>query len=498
MKRMNICVSVAAPTLPKALARIRAANRSADLLELRLDSLPDGDGDLSALMEACRKPVLATVRPRREGGRFRGSERARLGLLARALEAGAKSIDVEFSTTSRARNALLREARKKGARAVLSHHDLVRTPSLAQLKRLLLRMAQVENVSLHKIACTAQTAEDNGPLVSLHLFARRQGIPLIAHSMGPAGRVSRNLSPRLGVDLVFARLPGTTPTAAGQPSVADLRAGRGPAFAAVVGNPIGHSLSPVLHNAAFRVRKLDAVYFAVEAERLDEALPLLAASGCLGLSVTMPFKERALQLADQAEPLAVAIGAANTLVPRKGKLRAFNTDAPALVDALTARTSLRGSRALIIGGGGAAKAAAIGLREASCEVALAVRSPRKAATFCKQNGFLLHSLRALQQSKTALPVDILVNATPLGMLGFSQKLPLPARLLSGLAVVADFVYAPQETPLLRAAAGAHGCLTVPGLELFLGQGLRQFALFTGLQAPSRQVLARALRRRLAA
>ncbi len=484
---MKICVSVAAPTLPKALVQIREANRSADLIELRLDSLPS-EG-LPALMMACRKPVLATVRARREGGNFQGSERARLGLLARALEAGAGLIDVEFSTRPRARNALLARARKK---AVLSHHDLARTPSLAQLERLLLRMAKVSGVAMHKIACTAQAPEDNGPLVSLHLFAKREGIPLTAHAMGKPGQVSRFLSPLLGVDLAFARLVSAAPTAAGQPSPKALRAGKGPAFAAVVGNPLGHSLSPCLHNAAFRARKLDAVYFAVEAERLEEALPLLSAPGCLGLSVTMPFKERALQLADQAEPLAAAIGAANTLVFHKGKLRAFNTDCPAVVDSLETITPLKGKSVLVLGAGGMAKAAALGLREKNCSVSLAARHPKKARGFCHMQGLALRNLKDL----ASLDADILVNATPVGMQGAAAGLPLPARLLNSRPLVLDCVYNPLCTPLLRAAQ-ARGCRTVFGLEVFVRQGARQFKLFTGQTTPV-ETLQRAVLRRLGA
>ncbi|MBS3063253.1 MAG: shikimate dehydrogenase [Candidatus Diapherotrites archaeon] len=486
---MKVVVSIGAPSTRAALRLISRANRLADLIELRLDLLPAES--LEALIRACRKPVLATLRSKREGGEFNGRPAAVERRLHQALKRGVEFLDVEFALPAKTRKRLMRAAAAKKKKVILSRHFPARTLPLAELMALLKRMARVKGVEHLKIVTRADSVEDNGVLLSLHLAAHRQGVPLIAHAMGPLGRVSRHLGPLIGADLAFARLEGQTPAADGQPTVTELRRGKRSAVCAVVGKPIGHSLSPALHNAGFHALGMDAVFLALEAECLAEAVGLARKGNFLGLSVTLPFKADALNLADQADALAGKIGAANTLVSRGGKLVAFNTDCPAAVEALETVAPVRGKKALILGAGGMAKATAIGLRVHGCEVALAARHPEKARSFCRAHGLALRSLRSLH-ALTSLDVDFLVNATPLGMEGAPFPLPIPARLLRGQTVL-DCVYNPVHTPLLRAAE-ARGCRTVSGLEVFVRQGVRQFQLFTGRKAPVKAMRAAVVRR----
>lgn len=251
----------------------------------------------------------------------------------------------------------------------------------------------------------------------------------------------------------------------------------------ILGNPVAHSLSPALHNAAFKECRINAVYVPLAASDLEAALGGIKAFSFAGVSVTVPHKVAIMPLLDAIDPVAEKIGAVNTLVFKRkadGRLHCtgLNTDWIGANASLAEAIRLSGASALILGAGGAARAVAFGLQEAGVRVLIHNRSEdrgRKLATqldcpYLTANE--LHDLRA----------EILVNATSVGMEPETDAIPLEADLLSNFQVVMDIVYAPVETRLLREAA-ARGCKTVPGTNMLLYQATAQWRLWLGEEAP---------------
>jgi shikimate dehydrogenase len=250
---------------------------------------------------------------------------------------------------------------------------------------------------------------------------------------------------------------------------------------AVIGNPLGQSLSPLMHNAAFHAKKINAIYFALEAENARDAIGLMKLLGIRGYSVTIPFKEPALRQVDSIEPVAKKIGAINTIINKKGKLYGYNTDWLGAVKAIEEKITLKGKKTIVIGTGGAAKAVAFGLKERKAVVSIAGRNLKAARTLARKirgKAIGLDSLDSLEG------FDILVNATPAGMHPKEKGIPINPGLLHKGILVFDMVYNPLETRLL-AEAKRKGCRTVSGERMFIEQGARQFELFTGKKAPKK-------------
>lgn len=251
----------------------------------------------------------------------------------------------------------------------------------------------------------------------------------------------------------------------------------------VIGDPVRHSLSPTLHNAAFAACGIDAVYvaFAVGAGRAPDALRAMRVMDIGGLSVTMPHKVPVAHAVDEASPDVVALDAANTVLRLSGgRLRAESTDGPGCVDALLAAgCDPAGKRCLVIGAGGAGRSVVLALaRHGAAEIAIVNRDDARAAAALALAGRI-----GVRRSVDAVgDTDIIINATPQGMGDARDALPLDPGRLSAGQVVNDLVYHPLETALLSAAR-ARGLLTVDGLGMLLHQGARQFTLWTGEAAP---------------
>ena len=240
----------------------------------------------------------------------------------------------------------------------------------------------------------------------------------------------------------------------------------------VLGFPVAHSRSPAMMAAAFAELGLDWRYvkLPVSSERFAETARALPASGFRGANVTIPHKMAALALADELTPAAAAIGAVNTLTFEDGRVLADNTDAGGLLDALA--EDLGGRRALVLGAGGAGRAAVWALREAGAEVAVWNRTPERARQLAAE----MHVSYAEQPKR---PADVMVNATSLGLHGED----LPAELEPEPAgVVLDLVYGAEPTALCRWAE-ARGARVVEGLEVLVRQGARSLERWTGRTAP---------------
>lgn len=246
----------------------------------------------------------------------------------------------------------------------------------------------------------------------------------------------------------------------------------------VVGLPLGRSLSPVMHNAAFRAKNLNAVYLAFETEDIEGCLRGMRALGIRGMSVTIPHKSAVIPLLDEVNDLAKRIGAVNTLVNHNGRLTGYNTDAPGAINALEDKIQLAGTDCLLIGAGGAARAIGFMLKQRGARLTVANRSVKRGEALA---GLLRCPFLPLDEV-AGIKADLLVQATPAGMYTQEDRSIVPPETLKQGMVVMDIVYNPVETRLLRDAR-EKGCRTINGVAMFLNQGAEQFRLWTGMDAP---------------
>jgi shikimate dehydrogenase len=261
----------------------------------------------------------------------------------------------------------------------------------------------------------------------------------------------------------------------------------------VIGNPVRHTLSPAIHNAAISHLKLDYAYLAFEVKRaeLGNAISGMRALGIRGLNVTIPHKINALQFLDELDPMAMNIGAVNTIVNSNGRLKGYNTDAGGFLQSLLAAGfDPQNKNVVLLGAGGAARAVGFALagrdacitilnRESEIEQAQLLAQHLSRAATSEIEAMALDESTLAKALENA---DLVVNATSLGMTPNIENTPVPAHLLKKELVVYDVVYAPLETRLLREAA-ACGCRTISGLEMLVRQGALALELWTGQPAP---------------
>ena len=247
----------------------------------------------------------------------------------------------------------------------------------------------------------------------------------------------------------------------------------------VIGNPVHHSLSPVIHNGAFQRLGWNAVYLAFQVKDLEEALRGIRGLGVRGVSVTIPFKTEVIPLLDKVEGLARKIGAVNTIVNRGGKLTGYNTDWNGALEALEEKVNLKAKKIVLLGAGGAARAIGFGLKERDCQLIVVNRSKKKGEGLSRELGCdYLPKPSLVRMKAVELEAEVIINATSLGMFPQDGETPFPKYLLKKGMVVMDIVYQPLQTKLLREAK-ERGCLTVNGLEMLMRQGAAQCEIWTG-------------------
>jgi shikimate dehydrogenase len=250
----------------------------------------------------------------------------------------------------------------------------------------------------------------------------------------------------------------------------------------IIGNPVRHSLSPVIHNEAFRRMGLNAVYLAFEVSHLQEAMRGVRELGVRGLSVTIPFKTQILPYLDTIEGVAGKIRAVNTLAIEGQRLIGYNTDWSGALEALEEKVDLGGKRVILLGAGGAARAIGFGLKEKGCEVVVFNRSQDRAEDLSKELGCVHHALSSFCE----MAGDVLINATSVGMYPNDEESPVPKRILRKGMVVMDIVYRPLKTRLLQDAE-EQGCVTIDGLEMLARQGAAQVQIWTGKRQKMNQI-----------
>ena len=272
----------------------------------------------------------------------------------------------------------------------------------------------------------------------------------------------------------------------------------------IIGDPVEHSMSPVMHNAAFEALGLDYVYlpFHVQGEELKEAINGIRALKIVGLNVTIPHKMAVIPFLDKLDPLAERMGAVNTIASENGELTGYNTDAPGFLQALRAQgIEPDGKSIVILGAGGAAKGISFILAGAGASLVILNRTLSRAEELTSQIARYYHrKITAMTLNEANLKrafgrADVLVNTTSVGMVPDVDRTPVPGNLLDSHLAVSDIVYNPLETRLLREAKAA-GARTINGLDMLVWQGALAFEKWTGQKAPfeiMKQVALKALR-----
>jgi 3-dehydroquinate dehydratase/shikimate dehydrogenase len=369
---------------------------------------------------------------------------------------------------------------------ILSHHDFEGVPQ--DLTQIYDRLASTPAAVL-KMAVHANDIVDCLPVFRLLERARSEGRDVIAIAMGTAGLATRILGPSRGAFLTYAALKEASATAPGQLTAQTLRSvyhtdriERDTMICGLVGRPVMHSVSPHMHNAAFRAAEVNGVYLPLEVqdvkaffERMVHPRTRELDWNLRGLSVTAPHKSAVLEHLEWIEPEAKKIGAVNTIVVDDDKLLGFNTDAAGFIEPLSKMfDSLNGLRVAVIGAGGAARAAVWALLHQQSSVTLFARDVAKAQAFGQEFDVSYESLA----SASFADYDVVINATPLGSGELIDQVPATAEQLNGARCVYDLVYNPIETRFLKEACKA-GCKTVRGLEMLIAQAKNQFELWTG-------------------
>ena len=476
--RDRVCGVIAAETAVKMQSQVHLGLRKARTLELRLDYLRDA-GQRAAFLswlgrERPRSVLIATCRSRKGGGLFRGGVSEQIEILKAAVRAGCGWCDVEIETAIKMDARELRGALAP-ARVMISHHDFRKTPrNLAGIVRELSRAGG----HAVKIAGQCRTISDSVKICALSRGRRN----VVAVPMGETGLAGRVLSLRSGSALAYAAVEQAT--APGQLSLDAMqglyRAGnisRRTRVYGVIGDPIGHSLSPLLHNTAYAERKIDAVFVPFLVRDLRDFLRCIKPFGVSGFAVTIPHKEEILRHLDDCDPLAARIGAVNTVVNRgEGRLYGYNTDYVGVLRSLESRMQLAGSRVLLFGAGGAARAAAFALAQAGSIVCIASRRAERARSLARAAGVQVVARADLRREY----FDAIVNCTPVGMHPRGGT-PLTNAELN-CRIVMDMVYRPRETELLEIAR-KKGIEIISGVEMFLAQGYAQHEIWTGERAP---------------
>ncbi len=473
MRDPLVCVTVTGRTMDE-VRRARDAAAHADLVEVRLDGVdqPDAAGAVAGR----HRPVIVTCRAAWEGGAFQGSEEARERILTDAQSAGAEYIDVE----ARAAFAPAIVGRRRGRGVVLSLHDFDGVPEDLVARAQAMRETGAEVI---KLAVAAGRLADTAAVMALadqppfSESGEIDGHVLLA--MGQAGIPTRILAARLRNRWTYAGdaiAPGQMPAERLINTFRFRRIRADAALYGVVGNPIAHSLSPVMHNAGFAALGLNATYVPLEAADADDFTTFARAVGMRGASITAPFKVAIFDRLDETDPLARRVGAVNTLVVRDGRWIGSNSDVEGFLAPLAGRMALKGTRAAVLGAGGAARAVAVALVTQGARVAVCARRPGAAAEVAR---FAEAAVGTWPPAPGSW--DVLVNATSAGSRGPDDD-PMAGVALDG-EIVFDLVYAPAETPLIRHARAA-GCLTIGGLEMLVAQAERQFELWTGQRPPA--------------
>ncbi|MCU1309593.1 MAG: 3-dehydroquinate dehydratase / shikimate dehydrogenase [Candidatus Angelobacter sp.] len=488
----RVCVAVVGKNPAEMVQKAEQLARDNSFIEFRLDYLSKPAlffPKLKSFIEYHpHVTLIATCRRAKNGGKFNGSVASQVEVLAKAAATGCHLVDIELESAAQLKTADWNKL-KKNASVILSFHDFRSTKKLEET------FAKMEAypADFIKIVSTANSLYDNVVMMKF-LEKKSDQRAMIGLCMGEQGIISRLLCVRAGSIFTFGAASPGEETAPGQIAARTLRdtyridqIDAATRVYGVVGDPVAHSLSPAMMNTAFRRENLNAIYLALHAKAMSDLMACVRDIPIHGFSVTMPYKTEILKYLDKTDAVTAKIGACNTVIrAQDGRLYGFNTDVAGIIRPLEQRMPITGSKFLVLGAGGAARAAVFGLKERGGEVYVMNRTASAAQKLAKQA-----RAKFIQKPQLAkLSFDAIINATPVGMKGEQDK-PLLSEKELNCRYVFEMVYSPAETKFTRMAR-AKGIHVIPGVEMFVHQGARQFEIWTGKPAPVDEMLRVAL------
>ncbi len=477
-----ICVSIGRGRHRHMIAEHRhLVEQGAQLVELRLDYI-HGQVNLRRLLTDRPCPVIVTCRRREDSGKWTDSESSRTMLLRQAIAEGVEYVDLEED--------LAKEIPRFGeTKRIISFHDFSKTPE--DLSAIHQRLSAAD-ADIVKIATMANKPHDNLRMLQL---IKSTTIPTVGMCMGEIGTPSRLLAGRFGSPFTYSTFHHERSLAPGQLSFHEMKNiyryesvdAKTEVFG-VIADPVGQSLSPVLHNAAFQAMGMNRVYlpFRISVEHLEAFIKDAKNLGIRGISVTIPHKESIIRLLTKADGAVRGIGAANTVIFDGDATLGYNTDYRAAMTCIdlalgtdeTDETPLSGMVALMLGAGGVSKAIVFGLKRRGADVVVANRTQQRADSLASQFG-----CRTVPWARRhAISADLIVNGTSVGMHPNVDESPYDHRYLRSDMVVFDTVYNPESTFFIKEAV-RQNCKVITGVEMFIRQAAQQFLLFTGQKAP---------------
>ena len=487
-----ICVSLGRARHTRMIAEHQfLVEQGAELVELRLDYITRAV-NLKRLVNDRPGPVVIAVRRREDGGRWNRSEQDRLVLLRSAIASEVDYVDIEADVAAQI-------PRYGNTKRIISYHDFSGTPD--DLEELHAAMA-AEDADIVKIATMANSYEDNVRMIEL---TKNSKIPTIGICMGEIGMMTRILANRVGSPFTYATFSSDKKLAPGQLNWKDMKRiyhydsiDNSTALFGVIADPVAHSHSPLIHNAAFIDQSVNARYlpFRVPKDDLHHFFDSCEKLGIHGVSITIPHKESALQYCTQAENSATGIGAINTMVFADDERYGYNTDYRAAMDCIEQtfnvergqENSMQGRTALILGAGGVSRAIAWGLRQRRCDVLISSRTRQRSEMLASELG-----CRVIDWDQRHDPkVHLLVNGTPVGMHPNVDQSPYSSSALNQFMVVFDTVYNPESTLLIKEAL-RNRARVITGVDMFVRQAAYQYKLFTGQDAPT-EIMREAVKR----
>jgi 3-dehydroquinate dehydratase/shikimate dehydrogenase len=457
------------------------SEQGAKLVELRLDYIVR-EVNLKRLLAEKPTPAIITCRREQDGGFWKHSEAERITLIRTAIAEGVDYVDLEMDIAG----GIPRFGKTK---RIVSYHNFKETPqNLREIHDECVKL----NADIVKIATMANEPRDNLRMLSLMSDSE---IPTVAFCMGDMGIPSRILAGKFGAPFTYAAFHSDRAVAPGQLSYDQMQhvyhyedINPNTHVLGVIADPIQHSLSPTVHNAALHALKMDIVYvpFRVPREHLEDFMNMARQFSIHGLSVTIPHKETIVPLLTFTDQAVDHIGAANTVVLDGYDRRGFNTDAQSVLDSIDATLGrggdvdvLAGRTALILGAGGVAKAVCYALSSRSVKIVVAARNFSKAEELAKK----WQGTAVEWKDRTSVQSDMLVNCTPLGMHPNVNETPFDSDFINRAMIVFDAVYNPEQTLLIKDARKKE-CSVVTGVDMFVRQAAQQFKLFTQTESPT--------------
>ena len=480
-----ICVSIGHGRHRHIVAEHRhLVEQGAKLVELRVDYI-QGEVKVRRLLTDRPSPVVIACRRKADGGRWEGTEAQRQVLLRLAIVEGVDYIDLEEDVADKI-------PRFGKTKRIVSLHDFRKTPEdLDEIHRRLRKL----DPDIVKICTTANRPHDNLRMLRL---VRNATVPTIGICMGDTGVPTRILCGKFGSPWTYATFHQERTLAPGQLSFEQMtnvygydQIDRDTEVYGVIADPVAHSLSPQILNAAFHQAKVNKVYvpFRVPKDELSRFMDDIAELDIKGLSVTIPHKEAVIEKLTRIDGAVRGIGAANTVVIQGDERVGYNTDYRAAMDSIEAamengengekeESPLRNKLVMVLGAGGVGKAIAYGMLRRGTHVVITDGVDQKAADLCAK----LKCRHVAWAQRHAVMADVLVNCTPVGMHPNVDETPFPKFNLRPQMIVFDCVYNPENTLLIKDAR-SRNCKVVTGVDMFVRQACLQFKLFTGQEAP---------------